>query len=60
MLRWALIFFIFALIAGVLGFGGLAGAAAGIAEILFWVGLVLFAATLIMHLVNGGSPKNLP
>ena len=34
MLRWALIFFVVALIAGV-GFGGIAIAAAGMARILF-------------------------
>ena len=37
MLRWALIFFVVALIAAGLGFTGLAGAAAGIAKILFWL-----------------------
>jgi uncharacterized membrane protein YtjA (UPF0391 family) len=36
-----------ALIAGVLGFTGLAGTSAGIAQILFWVFLVVFVASLI-------------
>ena len=40
MLHWSLMFLIFALIAAVLGFGGLAGAAVGIAKILFFVFLV--------------------
>ena len=35
MLGWALAFLIIALIAGVLGFGGIAGASAGIAQFLF-------------------------
>ena len=35
MLKWALIFAVVALIAGGLGFGGVAGAAAGVAKILF-------------------------
>ena len=35
MLYWALVFLIIALIAGFLGFGGIAFAAAGIAKILF-------------------------
>ncbi|MGB1220175.1 MAG: DUF1328 family protein [Alcanivoracaceae bacterium] len=35
MLRWSIAFFIMALIAGVPGFGGIAGAAAGIAKRLF-------------------------
>ena len=37
MLYWALIFLVVALIAGALGFGGIAGASAGIAQILFFV-----------------------
>ncbi len=47
MLYWAVIFFVGALIAGVLGFGGIAGTMAGIAEILFIVFLVLFIGSLI-------------
>ena len=53
MLRWAFIFLIVALAAAILGFGGVAGAAAGIAKILFFVFLLLFVVGLIMHLVNG-------
>ena len=53
MLRWALIFLVVALMAGVLGFGGIAGASMGIAKILFFVFLVLFVVSLIMHLVRG-------
>jgi uncharacterized membrane protein YtjA (UPF0391 family) len=40
---------IIALIAGVLGFGGLAGAAVGIAKAVFVVVLVLFMFSLILH-----------
>ena len=53
MLGWALTFLVVALIAGVLGFTTVAGAAMGIAKILFWVFLVLFVVSLIMHLVRG-------
>jgi len=52
MLRWALGFFIVALIAAVLGFSGIALAAAGIAKILFYVFLVLFLASLVSHLLR--------
>ena len=52
MLRWALAFFIFALVAAVLGFTGMALAAAGIAKILFYLFLILFLATLVGHLVR--------
>jgi uncharacterized membrane protein YtjA (UPF0391 family) len=47
MLRWAIGFLIVALIAGALGFGGIAGTATGIAKILFVVFLILFVVSLI-------------
>jgi uncharacterized membrane protein YtjA (UPF0391 family) len=53
MLGWALTFLVVALIAGVLGFTTVAGAAMGIAKILFFVFLVLFVVSLVMHLVRG-------
>ncbi len=52
MLRWALGFFILALIAALFGFGGVASAAAGIAKILFFVFLILFAIALITGMVR--------
>lgn len=48
MLGWAVTFLIIALIAGVLGFGVVAGTAASIAKILFFVFLVLFVVGLVM------------
>ena len=48
MLSWAVTFLIIALIAAVLGFGGIAGTAVGIAKILCFVFLVLFVVALIM------------
>jgi uncharacterized membrane protein YtjA (UPF0391 family) len=48
MLSWALTFLVVALIAAVLGFGGVAGAATGIAKILFFVFLVLFLISLVV------------
>jgi uncharacterized membrane protein YtjA (UPF0391 family) len=47
MLRWALAFAILGLIAGVLGFGGLAGDFSYLARILLFVFLVLFVVSLI-------------
>ncbi|WP_138429054.1 DUF1328 domain-containing protein [Fodinibius saliphilus] len=47
MLRWSITFLIIAIRAAILGFGGIAGTAAGIAEILFYVFLVLFVISLI-------------
>ncbi len=48
MLSWALTFLVIALIAGVLGFGVVAGTAANIAQVLFVVFLVLFVIGLLM------------
>jgi uncharacterized membrane protein YtjA (UPF0391 family) len=52
MLRMALAFFIVALVAGVLGFTGIALATAGIAKILFYIFVVLFALSLVGHLIR--------
>jgi len=41
MIKWAIIFAIIGVIAGVLGFGGLAGASIGIAKFLFWAGIII-------------------
>jgi len=48
MLHYALVFLVLGLIAAVLGFGGLAGTSIGIAKILFFVFLVLFAVSLLI------------
>jgi uncharacterized membrane protein YtjA (UPF0391 family) len=55
MLNWALTFFVLALIAAVLGFGGIAADAASIGKILFFIFLVLFAVSLIANAVRGKS-----
>jgi uncharacterized membrane protein YtjA (UPF0391 family) len=52
MLRWALGFFIVALVAALLGFTGVALAAAGVAKILFYLFLILFLVTLVGHLLR--------
>ncbi len=54
MLYWALVFLIVAMIAAVLGFGGVAVAAAGIAKLLFFIFLVVFVLTLIAGLTRRG------
>ena len=48
MLRIAIIFLVIALIAAVLGFGGIAGASAGIAKILALIFVVLFLISLLV------------
>jgi uncharacterized membrane protein YtjA (UPF0391 family) len=52
MLRWAVIFLVVAIVAGILGFAGIMVAAAGIAKILFYLFLILFAVSLIGGLVR--------
>jgi uncharacterized membrane protein YtjA (UPF0391 family) len=46
MLKWTVIFLVVALAAAVLGFGGIAGTAAGIAKVLFFAFLVLAVLSL--------------
>ncbi|MGN6690432.1 MAG: DUF1328 domain-containing protein [Sphingopyxis sp.] len=48
MFKWALIFAVIALLAAILGFGGIAGAAAGVAKILFFVGLALVVLFIVL------------
>lgn len=53
MLKWALIFAVVAIIAAALGFGGIAGAAAGIAKILFFVAVIGFLLFLALGVFAG-------
>jgi uncharacterized membrane protein YtjA (UPF0391 family) len=48
MLKWAAIFAVIALVLGVLGFGGLAGAAWSIAQILFWISVVIAVVLFVL------------
>ena len=50
MLHWALMFLVVPIVAAILGFGGVAVAAAGIAKLIFVIFLVLFLVSLITHL----------
>jgi uncharacterized membrane protein YtjA (UPF0391 family) len=47
LLHWAIIFLIVALVAGVLGFGGVAGTAMQGAQLLFWVAIILLLISLV-------------
>ncbi|HUZ11236.1 MAG TPA: DUF1328 domain-containing protein [Caulobacteraceae bacterium] len=53
MLGWAFLFLVIALAAGVLGFSAIVGAAIGLAKLFFYIFIVLFVISLIMHLVRG-------
>lgn len=55
MLSWAIAFLVAALIAALFGFGGVASAFAGIAQLLFYIFIIVFAAMLVMHLIGKGA-----
>jgi uncharacterized membrane protein YtjA (UPF0391 family) len=52
LLHWAVIFLIVAVVAALLGFGGVAGTAMEGARILFWVALVLLLISLVFGVVR--------
>lgn len=52
MLQWALVFFILALIAGILGFGVAAVTFAAAAKLIFYVAVILLVISLIGHLAR--------
>jgi uncharacterized membrane protein YtjA (UPF0391 family) len=56
MIGWAITFLVIALIAAVLGFGGIAGVAIEAAKIVFFVAIVLFLIAAIVGLVRGRRP----
>ena len=56
MLGWAITFLIVALVAAILGFGGIAVFAVDIARIIFFVAIVLFVISAIVALIRGRTP----
>jgi uncharacterized membrane protein YtjA (UPF0391 family) len=54
MLRYAIAFFVIAIIAALFGFGGIAAGATEIAKILFFVFLILFVVSLVAGLLKRG------
>jgi uncharacterized membrane protein YtjA (UPF0391 family) len=50
MLGWVVTFLIVALIAGLLGFGGIAGASIEIAKVIFFIAVVLFLVSAVVGL----------
>jgi uncharacterized membrane protein YtjA (UPF0391 family) len=53
MLSWVVTFLIIALIAGVLGFGGIAGASIEIAKAIFFIAVILFIVSAVVGLARG-------
>lgn len=54
MLSWVVTFLIIALVAGLLGFGGIAGASIEIAKIVFFIAIILFVVSALVGLMRGG------
>lgn len=48
MIKWAIIFAVIGLVAGLLGFTGLAGAAMGIAKFLFWAAVIIAVVLFLL------------
>ena len=53
MLSWVVTFLIIALIAGILGFSGVAGASIEIAKVIFFIAVVLFLVSAVVGLARG-------
>ncbi|MFG1477321.1 DUF1328 domain-containing protein [Xanthobacter sp. V4C-4] len=60
MLSWAITFLVVALIAAVLGFGGIAGTAIEMAKLVFFVAIILFVASAVIGLLRRGRGPTLP
>jgi uncharacterized membrane protein YtjA (UPF0391 family) len=50
LLKWALVFFLVSIVAGVLGFTGISAASADVARFLFYVFVVIFLVLLVLGL----------
>ncbi|HVR92663.1 MAG TPA: DUF1328 domain-containing protein [Casimicrobiaceae bacterium] len=53
MIKWAIIFFIISLVAGLFGFTGVAAGSRTIAKVLFFVALVIFLIVIVFGVLLG-------
>ena len=53
MIKWAIIFFIISVVAGWLGFSGVASGARTVAKVLFFIALTIFLIVLIFGVLLG-------
>ncbi|HTJ03310.1 MAG TPA: DUF1328 domain-containing protein [Methylovirgula sp.] len=53
MLKWALIFLLISVVAGILGFSGIAAGAAVIAKVLFGITLAIFLIFVVLAIMAG-------
>ena len=56
MFGWAIFFLLVALVAGALGFGGIASTSASFATTIFYIAIILFIVSLIYSLLTGRRP----
>jgi len=56
MIGWAITFLVIALIAALLGFGGIAGCAVEAAKIIFFVAVVFFLIAAVVGIARGRRP----
>lgn len=52
LLHWALVFLVVAIVAAVLGFGGVAGTAMEGAKLVFWVAIVIAIISFVVSLLR--------
>ena len=57
MLYWAAVFFVIAIVAAGFCFGGIAASAASVAQVLFFIFLVLFLISAVISLIRRGTPS---
>jgi uncharacterized membrane protein YtjA (UPF0391 family) len=54
MLKWALIFFLISIVAGIFGFTGVASGARSISRVLFFLALIVAVVFLVILFMAGG------
>lgn len=59
MLKYAIVFAIVSLIAGALGFGGIAAGSAGLAKVLFGLFLILTVVFIVLAALGVGAVKKI-
>ena len=59
MLKYAIIFAVVSLVAGAMGFGGIATGSAGIAKILFGLFLILAVVFIVLAALGVGATKKI-
>ena len=55
MLKWALIFFLISIVAGIFGFTNIAAGARSIARLLFVLALIVFAVFVVLAVMAGSA-----